>query len=172
MYHFVSLETLESTPINKIWEEANDLWRKKDFGVALKWSNLYSSYSIRTQQATLRAMRGMNPNDVSRDTDMLSIEEIEEIARVEHNRWNVEKLLMGFRKPRKEEDKYAAKGTSYEGELEKNKKLFIHHDIRPYDKLGDIKKLDKDFSKYIPWIIWMSESGDSFFKDQKEVRNI
>lgn len=171
LYHFVSLETLESTPINKIWEEANELWRKKDFGVALKWSNLYSSYSIRTQQATLRAMRGMNPNDVSHDTDMLSIEEIEEIARVEHNRWNVEKLLMGFRKPRKEEDKYAVKGTSYEGELEKNKKLFIHHDIRPYDKLGDIKKLDKDFSKYIPWIIWMSESGGSFFKNRKEVHN-
>ena len=44
-----------------------------------------------------------------------------------------------------------------EEELAKNKKLFIHHDIRPFDDLGSIKELDREFSKYIPWIIKMTE---------------
>ena len=87
---------------------------------------------------------------------MLTPEEIEEMARVEHNRWNVEKLLMGFRKAREEEDRYSVQGI-FEEELAKNKKLFIHHDIRPFDDLGSIKELDREFSKYIPWIIKMTE---------------
>lgn len=156
---FPSFKTLEDMPVKDIWEEAHNLWRDKRLGVALKWSNLYNSYSIRTKQASLRAIRGLTSGNTSHDADMLSSEEIEEMARVEHNRWNVEKLLMGFRKPRKEEDGYEAKGTSYEGELKKNKKLFIHHDIRPYDDLDGIKELDKEFSKYIPWIIKMTDNS-------------
>ena len=153
LYHFPSLETLESMSIKDIMKKADDLWKNKDFSVAKKWSNLYNSYSFRTKLASLRAMRGLTPDDKSHDTDELTAEEIEEMARVEHNRWNVEKLLMGFRKPRKEEDGYMVKEKSYKDELMENKNLFIHHDIRPYDDLGDVKKLDKEFAKYIPWII-------------------
>lgn len=156
--HFPSLEILESKSKKEIMDVADAYWKDKGFSVALKWSNLYNSYSIHTKLASLRAMRGLSPDDKSRDTDMLTPEEREEMARVEHNRWNVEKLLMGYRKPRKEEDGYVVKGTSNEGELKKNKKLFIHHDIRPYDDLGDVKKLDEEFAKYIPWIIRMTDN--------------
>lgn len=155
--HFPSFDTLKSSSTEAIFKEAEALWNDGSLSVALKWSNLYSSYSIRTKQASLRAMRELSPDDTSHDTDMLSPEEIEEMARVEHNRWNVEKLQMGFRKPRKMEDKYSAKCTSYEAELKQNKKLFIHHDIRPYNQLDNVKELDKEFSKYIPWIIGMTE---------------
>ena len=41
--------------------------------------------------------------------------------------------------------------------LEKNKKLYIHHDIRPFDQLSSIKELDREFSRYIPWILKMTE---------------
>jgi hypothetical protein len=124
--------------------------------VAHKWSNLYSSYTIRTKLASLRAMRGLMLDDTSRDTDPLSKKEIDEMARVEHNRWNVEKLLMGFRKPQENEDKYkVSKGDK--GTFEKNKKLFIHHDIRPFDELDKIEKLDREFSRTIPWIMKMTE---------------
>ena len=100
-------------------------------------------------------MRGLSVDDTSKDTTLLSDYEVEELARVEHNRWNVEKLLMGFRKARRGEDKYAH--PEFEAELQGNKKRFIHHDIRPFDELGPIKELDYEFSRYIPWIMKMTE---------------
>jgi hypothetical protein len=138
----------------QIWAEADERW--KELSVALKWSNLYNAYTIRTKLATLRAMRGLNLDDTSRDQNYLSETEVEEMARVEHNRWNVEKLLMGYRKPHRDEDKYANPDCA--AELKKNKERFIHHDIRPFDQLGIIKELDYEFSRYIPWIMRMTEN--------------
>jgi hypothetical protein len=89
---------------------------------------------------------------------MLSEAEVEEMAKVEHNRWNVEKLLMGFRKPHLDEDKYETSDREAKGKLGKNKNLYIHSDIRPFDKLGTIRGLDFEFSRYIPWIMKMTET--------------
>ena len=62
---------------------------------------------------------------------------------------------MGFRKPRKDEDMY--EHEEFADSLKKNKDLFIHHDIRPFGQLNTIKKLDYEFSRYIPWIMKMTE---------------
>ena len=152
-YKFQGILVLDAIPEDKIWEEANTYWRK--LSVALKWSNLYNAYTMRTKQRTLRAMRGLDIDDESRDYDTLSDYEVEQLARVEHNRWNVEKLLMGYRKPKKGEDKY--ENPEFASKLKKNKDLFIHHDIRPFDQLNSIKELDYEFSRYIPWIMKMTE---------------
>lgn len=154
-YRFQSILSLDAIPEEKIWEEADKMWQK--LTVALKWSNLYNSYTIRTKLASLRAMRGLELNNKSQDTAMLSDTEVEEMAKVEHNRWNVEKLLMGYRRPHEDEDKYHAPNDEAKGKLGKNKNLFIHSDIRPFDKLGTIKELDYEFSRYIPWIMRMTE---------------
>ena len=162
---FKSLLVLAATPTEQIWSDANKMWKgdpdndMEGLSVSLKWSNLYSSYSIRTKLATLRAMRGLTLDNKSQDTKKLTKNEIEELARVEHNRWNVEKLLMGYRKPRFNEDKYQASGSEAKL-LSRNKKVFIHHDIRPYDDLDNIKELDIEFTSYIPWIIEMTETKD------------
>lgn len=153
-YKFQGILVLDAIPEAKIWEEANAMWQ--DLSVALKWSNLYNSYTMRTKQRTLRAMRGLGIDDESRDYDTLSDYEVEQLAIVEHNRWNVEKLLMGYRKPKQEEDKYEY--PDFSGQLKKNKGLFIHHDIRPFDQLNIIKELDYEFSRYIPWIMKMTEN--------------
>ena len=103
-------------------------------------------------------MRGLGPDDRSRDMEELTEEQINILAEVEHNRWNVEKLLMGFRKPKPEEDKYEHPEAG--DVLAKNKRLFIHHDIRPYDDLTEkTKQFDREFSKYIPWILKMTENS-------------
>lgn len=153
-YKFQGILVLDAIPEAKIWEEANAMWQK--LSVALKWSNLYNSYTMRTKQRTLRAMRGLGVDDESRDYDTLSDYEVEQLAIVEHNRWNVEKLLMGYRKPKKDEDKYVY--PEFAGKLKKNKDLFVHHDIRPFDQLNIIKELDYEFSRYIPWIMKMTEN--------------
>ena len=154
-YKFQGILALDSMPESKILEEADKEWH--ELSVALKWSNLYNSYTIRTKLACLRAMRGLKIDDTSHDYDTLSEHEADVLAKVEHNRWNVEKLLMGYRKPRRNEDKYLIENRPYQNDLKKNKERFIHHDIRPFDDLGSIKELDREFSRYIPWIMKMTE---------------
>jgi hypothetical protein len=61
---------------------------------------------------------------------------------------------MGFRKPKPEEDKYGF--PDYKGSLKNNKKLFIHHDIRPFNDLDNVKLLDREIVKYTPWILKMT----------------
>ena len=152
-YKFQGILALDAIPVDKIWAEADRKWQQ--LSVALKWSNLYNAYTMRTKQRTLRAMRGLDIDNERRDFEPLTDDEVDKLAIVEHNRWNVEKLLMGYRKPDKNEDKYEY--PEFADKLKKNKNLFIHHDIRPFEKLGTIKELDHEFSRYIPWIMKMTE---------------
>lgn len=152
---FQSILALDAMSPEQIWAEADKYWR--ELSVALKWSSLYNAYTMRTKLATLRAMRGLDITNKSRDYDTLSSEEIEVLAKVEHNRWNVEKLVMGFRKPHADEDKY--EHEVFKKQLASNKKLFIHHDIRPYEDLDMVHKYDEEFAGYIPWIMKMSEEA-------------
>lgn len=152
-HKFKGALVLETMSQNQIIAEADKCWQK--LSVALKWSNLYSAYALETKAATLRAMRGLDIDDTSHDLDTLSDEEVEVIAEVEHNRWNVEKLLMGYRRSRPDED--CRQHPEFASDLAKNKKLFIHHDILPFDQLGVIQELDREFTRYIPWIIKMTE---------------
>ena len=154
-YKFQSLLALSTMTPEQIRDDADKFWCDPKLTVALKWSNLYCAYTIRTKQACLRAMRGLGVDDTSHDYDDLTEQEAEVMAKVEHNRWNVEKLLMGFRKARSEEDKYAH--SDHAAKLKKNKALFIHHDIRPFEQLDVISELDYEFCRYIPWIMKMTE---------------
>ncbi len=152
-YKFKNVVVLNAMTKAQILAEADKCW--KELSVALKWSNLYSAYALETKAATLRAMRGLDIDDTTHDCDALSDQEVEVIAEVEHNRWNVEKLLMGYRRSREEED--PRRHPEYASELSKNKKLFIHHDIIPYADLGEIQELDREYTRYIPWLLKMSE---------------
>lgn len=152
-YKFKGMLVLNTMMKSRLMAEANSKWN--DLPVAHKWSNLYNAYALETKVATIRAMRGLDINDCSHDQDPLTDDEVETIAIVEHNRWNVEKLLMGYRRCRPEED--CGRHSEFANILSKNKKLFIHHDIRPYSDLGAIQELDREFSRYIPWILKMSE---------------
>ena len=104
---------------------------------------------------SLRAMRGLDCRDESLDGAPMKSAEISELSHVEHNRWNAEKVLMGYRKARPEEDKHVHK--QFAAELQKNKAHYIHHDLRPYAELDMILKLDEEFTSHMPWIIQMTK---------------
>lgn len=144
-YKFKDVLVLDSIPEKTLWKEVNEEWKK--LTVALKWSNLYCAYSFRCKLDSLKAMGGFTKDN------------IEKIAKVEHNRWNVEKLFMGFRVAKPDENKY--EHDKYSDELKKNKKLFIHHDIRPFEKLDNVRELDYEIARYIPWILRMTEETKS-----------
>lgn len=156
---FQSVFALSALSDEQIWQEANEFWNNK-LTVALKWSNLYNAYTIPVKLAILRSLRKLNIDDHSRDMDSITDQEAEVLAMVEHNRWNVEKLLMGFRKAHRNEDKYEyPDNKEFQSKLKNNKKRFIHHDIRPFDELDEIKQLDIEFSRYLPWILKMTENS-------------
>lgn len=146
---FKDQKALNAIPKETVLADADKYW--KELTVALKWSNLYCVYNIICKLATLRVMRGLDPDDHSHDMSAISEKECEVLGPVEHNRWNVEKLLMGFRKPRPEEDKYVH--PEEKDNLQNNKQLYIHHDIRPFEDLDDVRNLDYEIVRYMPWLL-------------------
>ena len=116
------------------WETIDKEW--DNCKVFDKWSNIYNVSAI---PAKLRSVGG-NIDD-----------NIEILAVVEHNRWNVEKLLMGFR-PTAEEEHQAILADSSKKKY--FKKRFVHDDIRPYSELDEeTKSIDKKFTREIPRIM-------------------
>lgn len=151
-----------------VWSDADSFWR--ELTVALKWSNLYAAYSFRCKLESLRAMRNLDKDDTSRDMDELSDIEVNHLAAVEHNRWNVEKLLMGYRKARPEEDKYKYPGYSQQFKNNNRNELFIHHDIRPYENLDVVQEYDKKFTRNMPWILKMTSEQSNVKINMKEAK--
>ncbi|MBR6017236.1 MAG: hypothetical protein IK073_01280 [Paludibacteraceae bacterium] len=145
-YRFLPLEQLEAQDPQDVRKAAHDEWMP--LKMALKWSNLYAAEIIPCKLDSMEALQREGRLDPKQlDACM---------AQLEHNRWNVEKLLMGYRKAHPQEDKYQTKDEDKKAMLAKNKKFhFAHHDIRPYDELDDVRLLDSEFTRYIPWIVRM-----------------
>lgn len=109
-------------------DELDRQWREANY--ADQMSNIYSASHIGVKQ------RSVDNNE------HLDAEEIQLLAITEHNRWNIEKLLMGFEAlPKTEREKqYDPKGLE---ELRELKNQFKHYCIEPYSELvEDDKKYD------------------------------
>lgn len=117
-------------------------------------SNLYAANSI---DFKLRSIS-------NKSMCTLTTEEVDVLSETEHNRWNVERLLLGFRSysfaERKEfrrilasEDKGVAKNFSTElGRIKRQ--LFKHKDIAPYEELDEAtKNYDKNIIGNILYVI-------------------
>lgn len=68
----------------------------------------------------------------------LTPHEIAILAEVEHNRWNVEELLMGYRTVTPEEEKEIEKNIELKNVYKE--KRTAHYDIRPYEDLRSDEK--------------------------------
>ena len=117
---------------------------------AFQQSNMYAANSIPFKLRSLSV----------RENKRLSEEEIDLMARTEHNRWNIERLLMGF-SPYPFSERMVFKeilssdniGAAQELNTKlkaAKKKLFKHKDIAPYDELLDgSKRYDRTIVKNI-----------------------
>lgn len=113
--------------------------------VALQWSNLYCADSVDVK------LRSLGRDAASSGT--LTAEQVELMAEVEHNRWNMEKLLLGYRKPTPEEEQLCSDASV---RREYKVKRFIHTDIRPYDELDDeAKSYDRCIAESLPLVARM-----------------
>lgn len=117
-------------------KELDAMWRELSY--AEKLSNFYSANSIHTK---LRCV-----GDLSKP-----IEEplLTTLAKLEHARWNMEKLLVGFSAlPMLDRKHLNEKGTKEEIDRLK-KKDFKHKDIAPYDGDYGIPESSKKYDKAI-----------------------
>lgn len=99
--------------------------------MANKWS---STYSANMRYIKLRFIGCDLDKSTRKEIENAMAKNIEDIKRTEHNRWNVEKLLMGFRPLRKEEVQASKEEKK---RLRKSSKL-AHLDICSYADLAEI----------------------------------
>lgn len=133
---FVTLAQYGSKEEKKSWSSLN---------TSLQWSNFYclDGFEIRRRNMGDETNKLKNKykfieGDIKNcsETDNALDKEIRLLSEIEHNRWNIEKLLMGYRKPSEEElqrikaDKKVRKKYKEE--------MFVHHDIQSYTKLSEV----------------------------------
>lgn len=155
----------EGTPTDMPTEKVEAAWRNlQTFN--MRYSNIYNVLTIATK------MRSLGHEEKDWDKFFaLTQEEIERISAVEHNRWSVERLILGFRPPTDtERDEIrdnieafiVAKETGKEEPEQDLKNVYkkkkIHYDLCSYrelrqDKTGQYVRLyDYDLTACIPLI--------------------
>ena len=125
-------------------EKAEELW--KNLFTVHRWSNIYNALSIPTK---LRSFGAEEPADLWNDSVL-----IERMARVEHNRWVMERLIQGYRPTTIEEESLLNAAGDWEKRRKIRKKLirvlFVHDCLKPYDALPDsFKDYDRMIMKYL-----------------------
>lgn len=148
-------------------EEVDEAWRKVQ-SYKMRFSNIYNVMTISTKMHTL----GHDDKDVERFYALTS-DEIRSLAETEHNRWSVERLIMGSRPCTDEEQKTIRENIAEIIRIKKNgkggtlpedkKKWFrktrdVHYDLRAYDELEvdatgkNAQVYDYDLTACIPLI--------------------
>lgn len=144
-FHYYYLE--EKDHAGREILKRKELWQNLD--TALQWSNQYFTYSVPFKLHSLGIEETIrldeNGRELIRTYGQRELKdgkngeenEVEIFAKVEQNRWMVEKLLLGYKKltdeQRKEVDEDSKKAQSF-------KDRYCHPDIEAYDKLDQRAK--------------------------------
>lgn len=123
---------------------------------AKMWSNYYNIYTMWTKFRCITTSDGHTFNPLKETFDSLDSDMMNELGQMEHNRWNVEQLLLRYRPLTKEEQDEAKILSLYDSALKKNfyKAQFAHLNICSNRKLDEIdykiSQLDKELIAVIP----------------------
>ena len=161
------MTTEECSQALKAWNE--------ETSISDQWSSSYccNSFALKLAQFGVESIGEENMKEIQ-DT---VAQNLETLAYIEHNRWNMEKLLLGYRKPNREEAseiekcrKTIADNTQDQALKPQCKfryykaKCQVHDYLRSFEDLGtiqwagkteedDVRKIDYNMLRQIPWII-------------------
>ena len=110
-------------------DKSEALWRA--LPITKQWSNVFVAASVPTKLRSIGIDWSItNPTKLAplKDSDVALLTEME------HNRWNIEELLMGYRPVKSDEDKAIDADKSLKKQY---RNRFIHYDIRPYGCLKE-----------------------------------
>lgn len=183
VYDLIFDKTIENEKIGMVIDNIGDASDKCKMSVARakwkklnmfdRWSNKYLANSFETKLRSLG--HTIFKMDFNLDVVSASIENNKEVmAECEHNRWNVQQLLMGFRAYTNEElenylkiiyddkDKEKSERKAYKDRKKKGEGK-AHLDICSYDKLKEIDKgvdvYDKILNTAVPYILKLTEKA-------------
>lgn len=129
-----------------------------------RYSNICNAMTLATKMRSLGHQTG--------ETDTffaITKQEIDIIAEVEHNRWSVEELLLGFRPCTDEEQADIEKDIS---KKEEYKNRLVHYDLRAYSDLRadstgkNVNTYDICLSASIPLIAYKGDNGANSSKEK------
>lgn len=139
----------EGTPTDMPIEKVEAAWRKVT-SFSMRYSNIYNVITVATK------MRSLGHEETEWDKFFaLTQEEIATLSAVEHNRWSVERLILGFRPPTDTEREEIRQNLELKDVYKKKK---IHYDLCSYRELGvdktgqDVRLYDYDLTACIPLI--------------------
>lgn len=123
-----------------VWPEKELERRWNNLTLPFQWSNIFAANIIPTKLRSLGIEKGA-PRPF---TD----KEVELIARTEHNRWNIERLLMGYRPATPQELERALSDAQYAKTLKT--KEFAHINIAPYEQIPEeTREIDRILTRFI-----------------------
>lgn len=111
-------------------EERERSWAK--LSNVKRMSSIYNAMTIPVKMRSV----GLNENDWDKFYD-LSQQDVELLAQVEHNRWSVEELILGFRPCTDKETEIIDADVANQKDAFKSRK--IHYDLRAYNDLRSDK---------------------------------
>jgi hypothetical protein len=129
--------------------ERDELWA--GLSSVKRWSSMYNAMTIPSKMRSI----GLGEDDWEQFYG-ISQQDIELLAQVEHNRWSVEELILGYRPCTDEEQEKIAADVVTQKDAFKARK--IHYDLRAYndlrpDKTGkSVKVYDLCLSAALPLI--------------------
>lgn len=155
----------QGVPTVYTWEEVEKAW-KQESSLKMRFSNIYNVMTIPTKMHSL----GHDRMDIGAYY-ALNRQEIQLLAETEHNRWSVERLILGDRPCTEEEKQLIRKNIQQILEArdqnkdlpEDLKKIYkrenhIHYDLCAYDELEmdatgkNVQTYDYDLTAAIPLI--------------------
>lgn len=122
-------------------EYSEKLWSR--LSIDKRWSNIYNASSL------LYKLRGVGIENLQQLASKMDIlhDKLDILSEVEHNRWNVEQLMHGYRPTTQSEHKNILDNPVLKSEY---KQRYIHDDIRPYSELDEYSKdKDRQLIKYL-----------------------
>ena len=163
-----SCQEVSDPSVSAELEKAKVTWNDET-SVANQWSSSYCCMSFE-QKLAQWGITSLDVSNIEAIKDVVD-HNIEILSYIEHNRWNMEKLLLGFRKPHPDEQAEIDNSRREYADSDKlskhdqYKRRHIHSYLCSFDDLADItwkgmdkenddvRKIDYDMLRQLPWII-------------------
>lgn len=149
-----AMENIKNEWIDECWNEALADFRKGKSGCASRWSSIYNANTIRTK---LRSIK-WDGFELDKGNDDL----VNAMAMTEHNRWNVEQLLMHYSLVNADELQELERlnhtdKNEHKKMKDKLKQQMRHVDICSYSRLQEVdsgvKIYDISISRSLPYFV-------------------
>ena len=133
-------------------QKLQELWNNPKLTTAKRWSNIYNAFTLRSKMHSLGI-----PVAMWGTLFTISDKDVETFSEVEHNRWSVEELILGYEPTTELEHKSVEQNIALR---ETFKAQFKHEDLRSYHELGiddtglPVARYDKGITRTLPLIAY------------------